>query len=224
MKFELDDYHRNISDEDLINELQRLAIELGKNTISVAENNERWKYGTTTYIRKFGSWFKALEKAWLEKTRTQTNTSNEELFRNLEEVWIKLGRQPKYSELHKPISKYHIWTYEKRFWTWRGALEKFVTYINNEWSDGLSDFSEEEKKEIVNSRHKTSRTINWRLRFIVMKRDNFKCKICGRNPATDSTTILHVDHIKAWANGGETVLENLQTLCSVCNIGKSDLE
>ena len=41
MKFELDDYHRNISDEDLINELQRLAIELGKNTISVAENNER---------------------------------------------------------------------------------------------------------------------------------------------------------------------------------------
>jgi len=33
-----------------------------------------------------------------------------------------------------------------------------------------------------------------------------------------------VDHKKAWANGGETVLENLETLCSKCNIGKSDLE
>ena len=29
---------------------------------------------------------------------------------------------------------------------------------------------------------------------------------------------------KSWAKGGETALENLQTLCSVCNIGKSDLE
>ena len=51
-----------------------------------------------------------------------------------------------------------------------------------------------------------------------------KCKKCGRSPATDPSIILHVDHIKAWANGGETVLENLQTLCSMCNIGKSDLE
>ena len=48
-------------------------------------------------------------------------------------------------------------------------------------------------------------------------------KIAGGRPRLTSI-ILHVDHIKAWAKGGETVLENLQTLCSVCNIGKSDLE
>jgi len=57
-----------------------------------------------------------------------------------------------------------------------------------------------------------------------MRRDIFKCKICGRSPATDPSIVLHVDRIKAWANCGETVLENLQTLCSKCNIGKSDLE
>lgn len=74
-----------------------------------------------------------------------------------------------------------------------------------------------------NTQHKTKRGINLQLRFIVMRRDNFKCKNCGRSPATDPTIILHVDHIKAWANGGETILENLQTLCSKCNIGKSDL-
>ncbi|MCL4507775.1 MAG: HNH endonuclease [Chloroflexi bacterium] len=34
---------------------------------------------------------------------------------------------------------------------------------------------------------------------------------------------LHVDHILAWSKGGETVLENLQTLCSVCNLGKSNV-
>jgi hypothetical protein len=75
----------------------------------------------------------------------------------------------------------------------------------------------------VTTRHKTSRNINWRLRFIVVRRDNFKCKSCGRSPATDPTIILHVDHFKAWAKGGETVLENLQTLCSKCEIVKSDL-
>ena len=49
------------------------------------------------------------------------------MFKNLEEVWIKLGRQPKYAEVHKPLSKYHVGT-------WRKALEKFIAYINNEES------------------------------------------------------------------------------------------
>ncbi|MEW6748894.1 MAG: HNH endonuclease [Candidatus Micrarchaeota archaeon] len=57
-----------------------------------------------------------------------------------------------------------------------------------------------------------------------MKRDNFKCKKCGRSPATDQSVILHVDHIKPYSKGGETTIENLETLCSVCNIGKSNEE
>jgi len=223
MRFELDEYHRGVKDEELLAELQRVASELNKKAITRADNDDRGKYGTTTYIRRFGSWFNALEKAGLEKTRTPMNLPEEELFKNLEEIWIKLGRQPRYLEVQKPLSKYSVGTYENRFGTWRKALEKFVAYINNEESTS----SEEGIKELdvePSTRHKTSRTINWRLRFIVMRRDNFKCKDCGRSPATDPTIILHVDHIKAWANGGETVLENLQTLCSKCNIGKSDLE
>jgi len=223
MKFELEEYHRGVTDEELITELQRVALELNKDALTRAENDERGKYGTTTYIRRFGSWFNALEKAGLQKTRTPMNLPEEELYKNLEEIWIKLGRQPRYQEVQKPLSKYSVGTYENRFGTWRKALEKFVAYINNEENTS----SEEAIKhfEIApDTRHKTSRTINWRLRFIVMRRDNFKCKNCGRSPATDPTIILHVDHIKAWANGGETVLENLQTLCSQCNIGKSDLE
>lgn len=70
----------------------------------------------------------------------------------------------------------------------------------------------------------TRRFGSWRMRFLVMRRDDFRCKKCGRSPATDKGIVLHVDHDKAWAKGGETVIENLQTLCSVCNIGKSDLE
>lgn len=223
MKFELEEYHRGITDEELIAELKRIALKLHKTALNRTDNDEHGKYGTTTYIRRFGSWFNALEKAGLEKTRTPMNLPEEELFKNLEEIWIKLGRQPRYAEVQKPLSKYHVGTYENRFGTWRKALEKFVAYINNEENISSEEAIKNIEAEPI-SRHKTSRTINWRLRFIVMRRDNFKCKSCGRSPATDPRIILHVDHIKAWANGGETTFENLQTLCSKCNIGKSDLD
>ncbi len=223
MKFQLEEYHRGITDEELIADLKLVALELNKTSVTQAENKERGKYGTTTHIRRFGSWYKAMEKAGLQKTRTPMNLPEEELYKNLEEVWIKLGRQPRYLELHKPISKYHVGTYEYRFGTWRKALEKFVAYINNEENTSSEEAIKKLKFE-PSTKHKTSRTINWRLRFIVMRQDNFKCKNCGRSPATDPSIILHVDHIKAWVNGGETILGNLQTLCSVCNIGKSNLD
>ena len=222
MKFELEEYHRGITNEELVAELKLIALKLNKVALKRSDNDEHGKYGTTTYIRRFGSWFKALEKAGLEKTRTPMNLPEEELFKNLEEIWVRLGRQPRYAEVQKPLSKYHAGTYENRFGTYRKALEKFVSYVNNEESVSSEGAIKNVKDEPI-KKHKTSRTINWRLRFIAMRRDNFKCKNCGRSPATDQSIILHVDHIKPWAKGGETILENLQTLCSVCNIGKSDL-
>lgn len=222
MKFELENYNRNTPDEKLIADLKRVAKELGKSP-TIDEYNERGSYHATTITRRFGSWFKALEIAELEKTRSPLNIPEEELFKNIEEIWTKLGRQPRYQEIQKPLSKYSAGTYDKRFGSFRKALEAFVAYMGGEeivsTAEGIKDVSEEPI-----TKHKTKRDINWRLRFLVMRRDNFKCKNCGRSPATDPSIVLHVDHVKAWANGGETVLENLQTLCSKCNIGKSDLE
>src|SRR3989339_826903 len=222
MKFELEDYHRGVTDEELNADLKRIAFELNKNFVTQLENKEKGKYHTCTHIRRFGSWGEALEKAGL-KNMYPKNFLEEELFRNLEEIWIKLGRQPKYNEIQKPFSRYSVDTYAKRFGGWHKALERFVAFINTEENTSSEEAIKNLKIE-PNTKHKTSRTINWRLRFVVMRQDNFKCKNCGRSPSTDQSIILHVDHIKAWANGGETVLENLQTLCSKCNIGKSDLE
>lgn len=58
------------------------------------------------------------------------------------------------------------------------------------------------------------------LRYDVLKRDNFRCTICGRS-ASDGVT-LHVDHIKPVSKGGKTEMSNLRTLCDYCNLGKSD--
>ena len=223
MKFELDEFHRNTSEDEMLADLKHVAEKIGKNSVTMEEYDEHGKYHTTTLTRKMGSWFEILKKANLESNRSPINIPDEELFKNLEEVWIKLGKQPGWTQTRKPLSKYSADTYANRFGTWRQALEKFVAYINNEENISSEEAIRNLEIEPI-TKHKTQRNINWRLRFVVMKRDNFKCKNCGRSPATDPSIILHVDHIKAWANGGETVLENLQTLCSVCNIGKSDLE
>jgi len=220
MKFELEDYHRNTPDNELIADLKRIASELKKETVTIDEYNERGKFHSTTLARRFGNWFLTLEKAGLKKTRN-LHISEEEYFRNLEEVWTKLGRQPRYLEMQKPLSKYVAGAYAYKFGTWRKALEKFIEYVNK-GNVSLLEKAAEKKKSI--SKHKTKRSINWRLRFLVMRKDKFKCKNCGRSPATDQGIVLHVDHIKPWANGGETVLENLQTLCSICNIGKSNID
>ena len=84
--------------------------------------------------------------------------------------------------------------------------------------------SKGKKMQNANVSPKRSRKISDKLRYAVLKRDNFKCRACGASPAKDSNIELHVDHIIPWSKGGETTLENLQTLCSRCNIGKSDSE
>lgn len=50
-----------------------------------------------------------------------------------------------------------------------------------------------------------------KLRAAVLARDNHTCKHCGR------TEMLEADHVIPRSRGGETVLENLQTLCGPCN-------
>lgn len=223
MKFELEEYHRNVSNQELISDLKRVAKQINQNFVTREQQDENGKYHSATYIRRFGSWFDALTMAGLEKTRTPMNLPEEELFKNLQEVWVKLGRQPHYQDILKPFSKYSVGTYEYRFGTFRKALEKFVAYINKDENYSKTNLPKENVRKIGKV-HRTKRGINWRLRFLVMRRDNFKCKNCGRSPASDPLIILHVDHIKPWASGGETIQENLQTLCSVCNIGKSNLE
>lgn len=58
-----------------------------------------------------------------------------------------------------------------------------------------------------------------KLRFQILKRDDFTCQYCGRK-APD--VILHIDHIHPKSKGGLNKEENYRTACLECNIGKSD--
>jgi 5-methylcytosine-specific restriction endonuclease McrA len=132
-----------------------------------------------------------------------------------------------------PLSKLNISSYERKFGTWRAALEKFVEYINSK-EDGIAPKPSTPKTttnrppqtqpEKVSQNKRTNRTANLRQRFRVMKRDGFKCILCGASPALNPGCELHIDHIIPWSNGGETIEENLRTLCSNCNLGRSNQE
>jgi hypothetical protein len=70
--------------------------------------------------------------------------------------------------------------------------------------------------------NKTERNVSKSTRFKVLKRDNYRCRICGVN--ADNGASLEVDHIKPLAKGGSNSIDNLWTLCDNCNRGKSATE
>ncbi|HZF01259.1 MAG TPA: hypothetical protein VE344_05120 [Methylomirabilota bacterium] len=98
MKFELEPHNRNASDAEMLDDLKRVASELSKTTVTGNEYNKRGRFHCTTLMTRFGSWNKALEQAGLTKTKNQ-NIPNEDLFKNLAEIWTKLGRQPFISDI-----------------------------------------------------------------------------------------------------------------------------
>lgn len=55
-------------------------------------------------------------------------------------------------------------------------------------------------------------------RWEVLERDGRRCVVCGASAADGAT--LHVDHVVSVYNGGSNDIENLQTLCEPCNLGK----
>ena len=60
-----------------------------------------------------------------------------------------------------------------------------------------------------------------RLRFTILRRDEFTCQYCGRTP-TDGAK-LHIDHIQPESKGGDLSMDNLVTSCFECNEGKRDI-
>jgi hypothetical protein len=187
---------------------------LGKQTVRYEEYPHHSRFSSRLLEKRFGSWNDALKAAGLEINQRQ-NIPDIEFFENMEAVWRALGRQPRRQELIKPFSKIRGETYERRFGGWRKALEAFVAYAN----------SDQEAAVVTVSASKPApdrRFPDLRLRFRVMSRDSFRCQACGRNPATHSGVILHVDHVVPWSKGGKTMEDNLRTLCQDCNLGKSD--
>ena len=98
MEFKINLPTLKLTPEDLLDDLKRVSELVGSDIVKRADYERHGKYAHTSYRNHFGSWKKALEAAGLNRGRNWGSTP-EELLDNLKEVWVKLGRQPKYSEI-----------------------------------------------------------------------------------------------------------------------------
>mgnify|MGYP000487194547 CR=1 FL=1 len=203
MEFKLNEYHRNIPNEELLADIKRVAKSLNKNPLTQRDYKKQGKYGTNTIRRRFGGWNKALELCGMQANAYQLSAAlgsrahhtvdthellndikrvarllekesisskdynayglfssgtcfkrfstwnetlkqaglkphtyvsrkridDEVLLKEIERIWIKLGRQPTTTDIKAGISNYSLHAYAEHFGGWRGALQAFMQYI-----------------------------------------------------------------------------------------------
>lgn len=229
-----------ISEDKKLEELENVARYFNYTEFSWRDFNKISNISASAIKVHFGSWKKALTALKLHLQRKgldlsprpfapQRIYSNEDLFNEMERIWQIVGQRPSRVEWERSNPKISITAYKKRFGSWTNACEKFIEYkIGGEIfsHDFILPERPEILKEVKNNGKKYSqekiRDVSLRLRLAVLTRDNFRCVYCGKSPATNRGTRLHIDHIIPFSKGGTSTLENLQTLCEECNLGKSN--
>lgn len=92
------------------------------------------------------------------------------------------------------------------------------------WTDpkkrATNPYNPNNNVQVIEEQVKKRRAIPLGIRYQILTRDKSTCQCCGAK-ASDGIQ-LHIDHIKPVSKGGTNILENLQTLCRDCNLGKSD--
>jgi hypothetical protein len=220
-----------MSNDDILDSLRRLAEKLGKAHITTRDIENNLSFSSGVIRTRWGSLKSALEAAGLALSPLGRRFTDDECFSNLLAVWTHYGRAPTYQEMCEPPSAAGGKAYVLRYGTWRKAVTAFVERANR---DSEAEPVDAEKTdlgaelridtavsvEVIGSEER--RDIPLGLRFKVLHRDKFKCILCGDHPARSPTCVLHVDHILPWSLGGKTKLENLRALCETCNIGRGN--
>lgn len=132
MQFERD-FLTDKSDESLLDELRRVAKDLGKNSLTKVEFDSRAKGISSSGVEKrFDGWNEAVIRAGLQPSNRK-NIPIDEIFDDIERVWKKLGRRPTYDEFSQ-LSKFSVAPLVKHFGGYIAGIEAFIR--DREKSDG----------------------------------------------------------------------------------------
>lgn len=100
---------------------------------------------------------------------------------------------------------------------WEADVDDLVTAYEEKRKAKLNDDALlEQAKESAGRRIKVMPSMRWQ----VFQRDKWRCVACGKN--ADDHIWLEVDHILPRSKGGKNEISNYQTLCNICNSGKSN--
>jgi 5-methylcytosine-specific restriction endonuclease McrA len=234
---------RGISREKILGELEKVAGHFSYNYFRRKDFNKIADIHSATVERCFGgSWsdaMLALKERLKQKNKSialshRRKHSEKGIFEEIERIWRLVGHRPSRNEwtANKPKISYD--TVYRHFGGWTKACLNFIEYKSgktitaNEGKLGENKHVQNYIPPAGDKRAETSkgiektRTIPLNIRLKVFSRDNFRCIFCGKSPATNVGTRLHIDHIVPFSKGGTNVPKNLQTLCEECNLGKSD--
>lgn len=240
-------YH---SEEEILLELEKVAKLYNYEHFRRKDFDAVADIHSATIERHFGgSWSKGLKALELRlqsknivlkpASRHARYTSEREMFEEIERIWLNLGHRPSRNEWTAARPKISYDTIYRRFNGWTNACKRFIEHKTGEVlvDEDLSseDVDLDSGSSLVNNSPnieakekkptiQRTRSISLNIRIKVLSRDNFRCVFCGKSPATDLGTKLHIDHIIPFSKGGTNDTENLQTLCEACNIGKSNSE
>ena len=188
------------------------------NSYSYEKIIECIKYNRTeynTYLSKVSE-AESLESTVTEELCKQLKVSLKKFKRREKKLFTKMTQRPP----ERDISIYCEITYTSPQGrnNYRNNAVFYFSDLQSIYERVKRQKAEQETKEykIKHERSKMSAS----LRYDILKRDNFKCQICGATQ-NDGVT-LHVDHIVPVSKGGKTEWSNLRTLCERCNLGKSD--
>ena len=119
----MDDFNKQYTDRQLIENLQNIAEELGR-TPTASDLLGREGPSNRAYSHRFGSWNDALEVAGLTENDTRKwYVTDEQLLKPLRELAKKLGHTPSLRELKNCKDMPSEPTYSRRFGSWSKALE-----------------------------------------------------------------------------------------------------
>ena len=209
--------------EAILSAIQSTAQKLHKKELTRQEFVAHTGISDGPVRRLFGSWKAALSAAGLNQSALGKRYTDEQCFENLLAVWTQYGRPPQHDEMNLPPSKVGAKAYVRRWGTWRKSLSAFVARVNDpvvSFEPAAAPTAATKRADVAVRNGRGLREIPLALRYFILKRDNFRCVLDGRSPASEPGLILHVDHIVPWVKGGPTVASNLRTLCSHCNLGK----
>ena len=127
MEFKLNEYHRDLTTEELIDDLRRVSHMLNKSYISRNEYESNGKYSATPFLRRFGSWINSLSAAGLETQRNKSDyfkIPNQSLIEDLKEVSQTLQKESISTKDYSENGKYRVQTIISRFGSWNEALKQ----------------------------------------------------------------------------------------------------
>ena len=207
MVFELD-FLVSYDKDSIAAELRRVAKKLRKRTLTHKDINGHARVCSNTVKRRFGSMQLAHEAAGLVPPKGRL--SDAEILTLLADLWKithkKWERSPTVQDLKKYRVPVCVDTVVERFGTWNKALVATALAASGRLKTAVVKPKPAKRKRSM---------ISIRRRFLVFKRDRYRCRICRRVGGE-----LEIDHVVPFCRGGRDSVANLQTLCKKCNRGK----